>query len=811
MEYKKGISLILLIATIVLVLILVATITVTVGNSLDNSRIVAFAEDLRSVEEASILYYEQNDLFPTFEEEKAYSKAEIMNMVKAKNKAILNEELSLNNDNVENDNLGTFYKIDLAKLNVEQTKRGLMQDENGKKLETDLFVLAYPSMNVYYLEGLEAKNTVYFSLSDKISKVVKVSPKIIRNNVGETANMTAKRNLKTWTNKLDIVIEATMELNEELYISIEEGIKHKLETNRGFNTFYFSDSFDKVEKDANGQKIDSGITIEEINNFNQISQANKKMTITKEKRGAILGKIDIDLSNYDTDLPVKTTNSNVISNEYNNIVTFKVEDATSGIKDVKYEYLRKFDENAVANLYYDGVTEYESSYIYSRGKSAKILNDGLVEIEVPKDIEGIQIRIFDKAGNASNIINQNTTTPIYIGINEINPTKNSVTLNNVIKTNDKTVNFATIQISADDKNYTNEQQLNLVNEDNYLYRSTIECENLVDIDENIYVKLNVNYGNNNTEVRIKKIYLYDQIEKIGEGTREEEKSAYDRPYVPSEFSYLTGSVQTGYVIKDRINGNEFVWVPVKDISEFKRGVIGDTTSLTNIIEENNDINNKIGTSVAKHGGFYIGRYETRYDGEIEFDENNIGTCLKGDLKPVINSVSNIWNYISQEYASEISSSMYTGKTKSTLMNSYAYDTTLNWIISSGSKTQEEINIDSTNWGNYLNSNISGVTAYLPLNGIVANNIWNIEENKEKLSGEALLIKSLSSDYTKVNNIYDLAGNVYEWTTEKNGNNITGRGGRFDINGSEKPASYRFYDVKNNTNNKDVGFRVILYW
>lgn len=812
MKDKKGISMILLIATVVLVLILVATITVTVGNSLDNSKIVAFAEDLRKIEEATTLYYEQNDEFPTLGENKAYSKAEIMEIVKQSNKALLNEELSLNNDNVENDNLGTFYKIDLAKLNVDQTKRGIQKDDSGKKLASDIYVIAFPSMNVYYLEGLEAKKNIYFSLSDKISKLVKISPNVVRNNVGEAANVVAKRNIKTWTNRLDIYIEANIDLNEELYISIEEGIKHKLEVNRGYNTFYFSDSFDKIEKDSNGEKIDSGITVDEINNFNQRSQKDKKMVITKEKRGAVLGRIEVDLSNYDTDLPVRTTNATVTSNEYNNVVTFKVSDATSGIKDVRYEYLRKFDENVEAKLYYDDVTTYESSYIYSRGKKAELLNDGIVKIEVPKDIEGIQIRIFDKAGNASNPINQNTTTPIYIGINEVNPTKTSVTLNNVIKTSDKEVNFATIQISADDKNYTAEQELILTNAGTNLYRATIECENLVDIEDNIYVKLNVNYGDNNTEIRIKKIYLYEKVEKLGEGTRVESESAYDRPYVPTEFSYLTGKVETGYVIKDKVSGNEFVWVPVKEISDFKRGVTGDTKDLTNYIEENNEINNKIGTSVAKHGGFYIGRYETRYEGEMTYDENNPGTCLKGELIPYINSTSNIWNYISQEYAIEIAKDIYNGKTKSTLMNSYAYDTTLNWIISSGAKNQDEVNVDSTSWGNYLNASIPNVVAYLTTASLpMASNEWNLNENKTKESGEALLIKTLSSDYTKVNNIYDLAGNVYEWTTEKTGNNIIGRGGRYDINGNEKPASFRFYDVANNQKNKDVGFRVILYW
>ena len=40
---------------------------------------------------------------------------------------------------------------------------------------------------------------------------------------------------------------------------------------------------------------------------------------------------------------------------------------------------------------------------------------------------------------------------------------------------------------------------------------------------------------------------------------------YDTPPNPDEsvFVYKEGTVKTGYVIKDKNNGNEFVWVPVK--------------------------------------------------------------------------------------------------------------------------------------------------------------------------------------------------------------------------------------------------------
>ena len=78
----------------------------------------------------------------------------------------------------------------------------------------------------------------------------------------------------------------------------------------------------------------------------------------------------------------------------------------------------------------------------------------------------------------------------------------------------------------------------------------------------------------------------------------------------------------------------------------------------------------------------------------------------------------------------------------------------------------------------------------------------------------------SSDDTRTNNIYDLAGNMWEWTTEtkirkNNGNNTNYtfavlRGGSFNLVGSNGPVVYR--NGGNTVSNADVhvGFRAVLY-
>lgn len=70
----------------------------------------------------------------------------------------------------------------------------------------------------------------------------------------------------------------------------------------------------------------------------------------------------------------------------------------------------------------------------------------------------------------------------------------------------------------------------------------------------------------------------------------------------------------------------------------------------------------------------------------------------------------------------------------------------------------------------------------------------------------------SIDYA-INNIYDLAGNVWEWTMESNNhdnkNNRSNRGGGFLDTGVSSPASIRSNSGAN-VETKLIGFRVALY-
>ena len=125
-----------------------------------------------------------------------------------------------------------------------------------------------------------------------------------------------------------------------------------------------------------------------------------------------------------------------------------------------------------------------------------------------------------------------------------------------------------------------------------------------------------------------------------------------------------------------------------------------------------------------------------------------------------------------------------------------WDRTLMWLIETGSKTKEQIADDSTSWGNYNNATFE----YVNSSGSTV--------TKNENSGTK--IPTGNTEYTKANNIYDLAGNVYDWTMEaySTGGRVY-RGGNYGSDGGSYPAAYR-NDLSPTVSNFGYGCRSALY-
>ena len=253
-------------------------------------------------------------------------------------------------------------------------------------------------------------------------------------------------------------------------------------------------------------------------------------------------------------------------------------------------------------------------------------------------------------------------------------------------------------------------------------------------------------------------------------------------------------------------------------------------------------------SVGKYGGFYVGRFEAGEPTTANFYNDKDGSTYwqstTGDgnysktyrskdetkdensknLLPVSKKNTPSWNYISQTKSKILSENMYgESKTiKSYLIDGTAWDTTIQWISNSTGKSLTE---GCKDWGNYADS------AYT-LKGLYAKHNYN--------NGwlPALVYKYGSypkgSEYTEVAtgvtvegdskrnsacNIHDMAGNMWEWTTEtgKYGSTDSGtttyavrRGGGFDRSGSDYPVSSRAGISSASDCDIHIGFRVVLY-
>ena len=126
-----------------------------------------------------------------------------------------------------------------------------------------------------------------------------------------------------------------------------------------------------------------------------------------------------------------------------------------------------------------------------------------------------------------------------------------------------------------------------------------------------------------------------------------------------------------------------------------------------------------------------------------------------------------------------------------------YDATLEWIIKSGDKARVEISTDSTSWGSYYNSTFK----YYNSNG---------ELTSTKNMSSSSRIPTGSTERNSANNIYDLAGNVWDWTLEGYGSlGRYFRGGSYCDYGTGNPA-HRRIDVNPYCYYGYIGFRAYLY-
>lgn len=273
--------------------------------------------------------------------------------------------------------------------------------------------------------------------------------------------------------------------------------------------------------------------------------------------------------------------------------------------------------------------------------------------------------------------------------------------------------------------------------------------------------------------------------------------------IPADFAVVPGcsDISKGLVISDVSNdtndqGNQYVWIPVDGILE-ENGTIDDVTGSekkillgrysfdlsgtpsdngsTNFIEETQKEHETSGygntiakdieefiDSVRENGGYYLARFEA--------SQNTVTNKVESKYNKTV------WTNMTQSVAATACQDLYTG-VNSDLINSYAWDTAILFIQKNG-KTDYSIEIGKST------------------------------TNSKANTGKNILSSTGKEDLQL--NIYDMAGNCREWSTETstiNQNQCVSRGGVYNVNVS-KTTDRRDAEISDSYDNHS--FRLLLY-
>ena len=329
------------------------------------------------------------------------------------------------------------------------------------------------------------------------------------------------------------------------------------------------------------------------------------------------------------------------------------------------------------------------------------------------------------------------------------------------------------------------------------------------------------------------LLLGEKFSEIYTTTTEYTDSDGNKAWIPGGFavgvSESINKINDGLVIQDS-KGNQFVWIPVNDTSlgnmyelaEVKLNGVTTTTSVYSKLRQRSggsytattpgtttgirepDVLSSYDTdeqyyktilgynstkdmadamvveyketyeSIKKYDGFYIGRFELTGSVETPTVKKH-QTVLSADI-------AGNWYYL-KKACTNIVNNTYA---QSTMVYGNQWDEIMSWLISTGEKTESEVNKDSSSWGNYNTS--TGNAA--------------VNSGSKQISGK--------NEAWKANNIYDLAGNCWEWTQEANyTDGRVYRGGGYNNPGTNRTASDRAYHLPYISNSTDSS-RPALY-
>lgn len=210
-----------------------------------------------------------------------------------------------------------------------------------------------------------------------------------------------------------------------------------------------------------------------------------------------------------------------------------------------------------------------------------------------------------------------------------------------------------------------------------------------------------------------------------------------------------------------------------DAANYKK-IVGDNGTLKQMAELFKNEYETMIKSVKKYGGFYIGRYEL--SGTVDSPAEKSGKTITGaNWYDLYNACKKLGANTDGTDKEGIATRMIWG---------CQWDVTCDFIKE---KEGKNITTDSSAWGNYADNTETG-------------------QGEEQNTGY--------SEVWKANNMYDIAGNCWEWTQEAaNTRSRVYRGGSYYDDGSSDTASYRrnYYPSDSNFNWRFSSHFNNYYW
>ena len=346
--------------------------------------------------------------------------------------------------------------------------------------------------------------------------------------------------------------------------------------------------------------------------------------------------------------------------------------------------------------------------------------------------------------------------------------------------------------------------------------------------------------------------------------------------VPKGFFYEGGKIDTGVIISDneadkydgktdkttheyatKLKGNQFVWIPCT-INEYTKIDFG----MQSMASWDRTTGSAEYAQIQKYGGFYVGRYEAgvstldettnTFKDSVTFSNNaslfnsvTAGTGINGwgwqnydfiargkvitdsnypnkATGNIVEKANSIPYYHADYYtALEMSERLYNNNlyVQSGLITGTQWDMMMKFLSDSANYSD----IKSTQWGNYDNVSLTDLRGYYTnvstSNGStdgfkVASSLTTDSE-----TGLYVLLTTGSTEQVLRKGLYDVAGNLWEWTQEAcyysnlsyntSYNTYNLRGGSFSNAYASYPACYRGCNYAPITDTT-YGFRPVLY-